>query len=791
MCGATTIADSGYFTLNQTECVSDTGVSYQHIYIPKDMQVTLSTDGGTGDFTIYASATGWANSSNFDFVSSNSNGTQHTMTLDLTAGQLFFSLDGDFQEVSVLVATDPANIDSGTDTDTGTDTGNQIPDDGFPTDASRFIGLNGTALVERIALTHPQNVSPIYNISGPDATQVYSESNMITIANAIAERAPSYTGVDDSGLESLLYFFRGAYFIQFSHPEDIPEYSVALTNAIKPALRSLFDNGNAWVATDENGPVLREALTTVDSTYLGAVFNDVTMRVLNEYNADWKASREMNAAANAIFTTLFRSQWDDDMKAIFAQDDSILDALNNFQSSNRDLLGTDAEYVLLNAVREMSRLYHVDALFDRVKVLVRDVINSTSKDNETKTIWIAAAGMADYYDRADCGYYGICGFAFNLERETLSFNYKCSDTLKIRAQHMYNDQAAWICDVLGQQETDFHNKLATSYNPVADDNNQSLELVIFNSSEDYQAYAGLFFGIDTNNGGMYLEGAPINQKNQARFIAYEAEWMRPEFHVWNLQHEYVHYLDARFNLYGDFALGMTVDTVWWTEGLGEYISQGDGNSFAISMGQSQEFALSTIFKNNYNSGQDRIYRWGYLAVRFMFERHRTDVNTILNYIRNGQYEQYQTFINGIGTRYDSEFADWLINGVELGQSNIVEFGPNDQDSTASGQAGNWAGDPVTISTDFSPCVVGDEANKYNPDNNTLSLNQTVECISSTGGNASFFIRNTDSAATRFEIRTTGGWGNADIMYKADGWPTAQDNDGYANGDGNWDSITVE
>ena len=698
---------------------------------------------------------------------------------------MYLALDGDLaSQVSLLVAIDPADLPT-------TGGGSTIPDDGFPTDATRFLGLNGDALVERIALSHPQNVSPIYNISGADATQIYSEANMLAIANAINTRAPSYNGEDTTGLESLFYFFRGAFYVQYSHPEDISEYGPAVKETIKTALRTFFNNSSAWIASEANGSVLKEALITVDSSGLGAEFNDITIRVLNTYNANWESSFNMNAAANSIFTTIFRAQWDEEMRTLYATDHTILTALNNFQSTKRHLIGSSADYVLANATRELSRLYHIPEMTAKVKVLVKGMLDTTSKNDETKAIWIGVASMADYYDRADCGYYDICGFAFTLEQETLTFNYKCSDSLKIRAQHMYNDQAAWICQVLGNQETNFHTILGSGYQPVADDNNEALELVIFDSSNDYKTYAGQFFGIDTNNGGMYLEGAPINEKNQARFIAYEAEWMKPDFHVWNLQHEYVHYLDGRFDLYGGFQLGMTVNTVWWSEGLGEYISQGDGNEYAISIGKSQDVALSEIFKNDYNSGQTRIYRWGYLAVRFMFENHRSDVEQILSLTRTGQYPEYQTFMNNIGTSYDAEFNEWLVNGVVLGDSNIVEIGPNDTDSTASGTAGNWAGEPVTISTDFSPCVVNNPANAHDKENNYVTTNQVVECINSTNGYASFVIKNEGSLATRFEITTSGGWGNADILFRADNWPSAQENEGYANGDGNFDSVIVE
>jgi hypothetical protein len=64
--------------------------------------------------------------------------------------------------------------------------------------------------------------------------------------------------------------------------------------------------------------------------------------------------------------------------------------------------------------------------------------------------------------------------------------------------------------------------------------------VVFNSSADWKRYgSALFGGVSTDNGGIYL-GDPARPGNQARFFAYEAEWKRPAFQVWNLRHEYVH-----------------------------------------------------------------------------------------------------------------------------------------------------------------------------------------------------------------------------------------------------------
>ncbi|BAJ03688.1 M9 family metallopeptidase [Shewanella violacea] len=657
------------------------------------------------------------------------------------------------------------------------------------TGCSAFIGLNGHALVTELANSDPQCVSPLYNLKGPDATALFSESNMRTVAAAVRDRAPSYTGVDTTGIESLIYFQRAALYVQFYSPNDVPAYSTGVKSDIKTQITGLFNNANIWTVSTANSGVLKETLILIDSIGLGADFNHITKEVLSRYDASWEVNFGMNAAANSIFTTIFRAQWDEPMKALFATDHTILDSMNNFQLRNRHLVGTDAEYVLTNAVREMSRLYHIPSMTSRVKTLVKAVLDSSSKNDASKVIWMAAAEMADYYDRANCNYYNICGFKAQLEAETLTFNWKCSTTLKIRAQDLYRDQASWACNVLSNQETYFHSKLSTGNTPVVNDNNDDLELIIFDSSNDYQSYAGTFFGIATNNGGMYLEGSPAGLKNQARFIAYEAEWRRPDFHVWNLQHEYVHYLDGRYNLQGDFGRAISVDTIWWIEGLAEYISYRDANTTAVTMGETGEFPLSTIFKNNYNSGQDRIYRWGYLAVRFMFENHKADVDQILAYLRNDQYTEYQTFMNNIGTSYDNEWTGWLASGLNIVDNGIIDHGPSDTAALASGKEGNWTGPVSAISTDYSACTVTSEAFRYTTDA-SLVIDQPMECIDSQNGKASFAFANVDRTNQTLWIKIGGGWGDADIYYSTTGWASGEVNDGFGIGNGNHEVIQV-
>ncbi|WP_263536321.1 collagenase [Paucibacter sp. Y2R2-4] len=256
----------------------------------------------------------------------------------------------------------------------------------------------------------------------------------------------------------------------------------------------------------------------------------------------------------------------------------------------------------------------------------------------------------------------------------MSRSHRCSDSLNLRSQALNASQEAAICSELALVEQRFHSVFKTLGRPVKGDLNRSLRANIYASNEDFGRYAGQHFNMPTDNGGMYLEGLPDQPGNQAEFIANQ----RKDGSVRNLAHEYVHYLDGRFNLHGDFCAvlhdshsppencarpaPLTPYLVWWTEGVAEYIAHGERLSARQrEAAAAKTFALSQLFDTGYetNTGEARVYSWGYLAVRFMMERHRADIEQMLSLTRVGDYPRYQALVKQWGSSFDAEFAAWL------------------------------------------------------------------------------------------------------------------------------------
>lgn len=246
---------------------------------------------------------------------------------------------------------------------------------------------------------------------------------------------------------------------------------------------------------------------------------------------------------------------------------------------------------------------------------------------------------------------------------TLPVNHSCSSTLRIRAQRMNSQQLGSVCTSLSGQAAFFHDVVKSDNRPVSGDNNTSLEVVVFDSSSEYRRLAGSLYGISTDNGGMYLEGNPSAPGNQARFVAYRDE-TGSAFTVKNLNHEYTHYLDGRFNMFGDWNANVSTPTLWWIEGLAEYVSYGylrRPNTWAAGEASRQTYALSTLFDTTQQHDQNRVYAWSYLAVYYLVENRPADVAKILGHYRTGSWQAARTYIKqNIGTRYDADFRRWLL-----------------------------------------------------------------------------------------------------------------------------------
>lgn len=581
-----------------------------------------------------------------------------------------------------------STVDDDTDTDTDTDTDDDSTvdddstkdddtsdDDTVVDDETELFPHKGKCTVEdftvdrvniesRVANSDYECMRTWFSPSLEQADVAFSTMSVSRITGGLKKAIEAYKGTKEQA-QQIYYlgeFIKAAYknrhdtFAKKLQPFS-SELSADIANTIQQFLRSPY----ALTDGREQQEALASMLIVVDSIRQLAIAAPDVFAILDSFSADKSDSYYYRKAINNIFVAMAGHSQTKAFYDVIESDSSYIHRLSGFITNNEWAIGTDSEQLLGNAARELARLIKTSDA--ETKKVVVDTLDSLLKryplGGKSDRIWVGIAEMVDAYASDYLEQLGLSNSKSVLKQRIMTFSYDCRGPARILAQEMTEAQAITSCETLNLKEDDFHQTVNTGYQPVADDHSDSVDVIVFKTKSDYSTYSSFLFDNTTNNGGQFLERDPSKQGNVPRFVAYQNGW-DDDFSILNLEHEYVHYLDGRFNQYGDFHDTMREGSiVWWLEGFAEYMYYKEGYNAALVLGKEKTHTLADVFSTNYSDGLNRVYRWGYLAVRFMIEKHPEDVTELLGYSRTGQYKEWVKLLERLGPAYNTEFHSWL------------------------------------------------------------------------------------------------------------------------------------
>ncbi|MER5351040.1 collagenase [Kitasatospora sp. NPDC002551] len=707
-----------------------------------------------------------------------------------------------------------------------------------------FAGRTGAALVSYVTASTPECIGSLFLLAGgPYASGVFRQSQMATMADAFQSAAATYPGDNSAGTWQVVLFLRAGYYVHEKDPARVGTYDSSLTAAVARGLDTFVAGPHFADATDANGPVAAEAVILTDSADLQHRYLDTYRQVLDGYNASYNTSKHLLNFVNSVLSALDRGHQNKAYTTAVAADPRIVDTLAAFTRDHRDLLGTDNSFLESNAGIELARYVKYPALQAKVRPLIKELLDGSSMTGPTAPLWVGAAHTAWYFDEGQCASYGVCDLPRRLAEAALPITHTCNATVTLRAQDLTAAELAAVCADLKGEDAFFHN-LVRDNGPVPGQYQSSVQVVVFASQADYRTYAGPIFGANTGNGGITLTGDPSDPANQPVSIMYR----HPKENgftarIWNLNHEYAHALDARYDFKGDFYDQTSVPNLWWLEGVAEYVSytyRGITDANAVAQAPKHTYALSTLFQSTYlNSDVVRTYHWGYLATRFMIERYPSVVQTMLHYFRTGNYAQGYAYYNGIGTRYDAGFTSWLDScatdlcltagtpkaafdatvrdlNVQLTDRSTVtngkggittrswNFGDGTTSTTASpsksyrtpgtytvtltvtdsnGKAAT-ASNSVTVTAPAAPVACA------NPDPRAMDYNCYRTGRSADAGSVDQLYIHLPAGTTTLTVSTSGGTGTAHLYYNADRWASSTSYTAASTDSGTTQTLTV-
>ncbi len=572
--------------------------------------------------------------------------------------------------------------DKDTDTDTDTDTDDDstkdddtTDDDTVVDDDTELFPHKGKCTVEdftvdrvniesRVANSDYECMRTWFSPSLEQADVVFSTMSVSRITGGLKKAIEAYKGTKEQA-QQIYYlgeFIKAAYKNRHdTFAKKLQPFSSELSADIANTIQQFLRSPHALTDGREQQEALASMLIVVDSIRQLAIAAPDVFAILDSFSADKSDSYYYRKAINNIFVAMAGHSQTKAFYDVIESDSSYIHRLSGFITNNEWAIGTDSEQLLGNAARELARLVKTEDA--ETKKVVVDTLDSLLKryplGGKSDRIWVGIAEMVDAYAPDYLEQLGLSNSKSVLKQRIMTFSYDCRGPARILAQEMTEAQAITSCETLNLKEDDFHQTVNTGYQPVADDHSDSVDVIVFKTKSDYSTYSSFLFDNTTNNGGQFLERDPSKQGNVPRFVAYQNGW-DDDFSILNLEHEYVHYLDGRFNQYGDFHDTMREgNIVWWLEGFAEYMYYKEGYNAALVLGKEKTHTLADVFSTNYSDGLNRVYRWGYLAVRFMIEKHPENVTELLGYSRTGQYKEWVKLLERLGPAYNTEFHSWL------------------------------------------------------------------------------------------------------------------------------------
>ena len=566
-----------------------------------------------------------------------------------------------------------------------------------------------------------------WQLTSSARSSIFRMANMLTVAEESKVLGANYQGERAEDVRKFLFFLRAAYYSRFYHDAEFDWHEAPgatpaargcrssacerVTHASMEALDVLFENGVfLTLSSEEHGDVATEAFRLtywLDISRYIPTYKD-WLRVLSVERVQYQA---MISATDTIFGAFFRGHYGYYVEA------SVKEEILATIGSDSEWVEIMLEVALLteihdvaivlseNAARELSRFLQYGSpthcshcpipIFPSLVSAVRTIFNTYEDvSGEGVSVKLIAARVVD--DIELCELIGSCDLREEVEAVVLPISHQCQGVpVTIRAQSLTERQRANACEKLIMTEARFHRLLMTQdSDPVEEDNNDYLHIIVFEDDENYRTYSRFLFGNSTNNGGIFREGDPAGEQDRRTWlgrsstplvIVYEAYWIiDPDPPILGLAHEYAHYLDGRFVKRGaSWDYGNSI--VGWAEGLAEYIFRFNENRWAMELIRDtveDRANFGQILRATYRDSVELAYGWSYLAVRFLFEQHPAEVQKIIGLFRAGKYSEYEEYIDELAA-FDDDFSRWL---EVVGNVNLTEIDLGEPVSTAEGRA---------------------------------------------------------------------------------------------------------
>ncbi len=537
----------------------------------------------------------------------------------------------------------------------------------------QWANLSTTALLTEMKQNATYDCYRIMFRSDAYSPALFTNQKIQSVANELKRLAPTYDGTADSQVYGLTIYLHVALYIDFVN-KDVT-INTASYDAMRAATAALANNSNLFAINTYALNVFREYAIIAsdmqvryDANVLKAL--ETTIREIVE-DRKWKTIKDPALLKQYLAV---RNQIYD---AIFFPVDAPYEAALSARPISIELLGTLAvdqeiiaqggnfKFLWSNAIGGLSRLATSDVLIGEIQEELARIIRHFDRLSPS---WVVA--MVALNEHGDCKAYNLCENPLSVKQELEAFLFPKTvtyddDAMRIRTG-ISDEKIQGLYHAAKQVQAQFFRLLQTD-EPVAGDTNDTINMVIFKSKQDYDDYAPFLYGILTNNGGIYIE-------TRATFYTWDRTvGVESSLSLESLfRHEYCHYLQGRYLVPGSWGgsnpMYANSRLVWYEEGMADFFAGAtDVNGIQFLAQNATNIinrngdwpSLNTVFDSNYASGNNYHYTYGNATWYNWYLNDFQLLKRFFEYTRNNDIAGFDALVASLRTTGEASYTNFL------------------------------------------------------------------------------------------------------------------------------------
>ena len=478
---------------------------------------------------------------------------------------------------------------------------------------------------------------------------VFTDENIVWIANKIEEIAPLYDGDNSEGIFQLMFFIHEAYYHEWYG--QIDEFDQSTTDEVFAAINAIKMSPHILDSGEESRKITEKLIGLADTVDAQALVLSLYVEILETFPSE-PSFYEINnyglpsytqRTVSTVLISIHRSAHYTDVNAHA----EIFDLLAGVaEISTDEEITNNAEVIVNQAMWAFARfayttppyseIYYWTSVNDMYDLACEYLIEAenyhySQDDYSLPYLWALTTHDSFYTvpheDRCvnEINDYTIDEIIPLLEEQLFPNTYSFDDGRIQINTPLDEDEAISLYYSIKEVQAQYF-RITESLQPVIDDPNHELAFMIYGSKEEYHTWQYFIYGLNSNNGGIYIE-------QWGRVFTYQRT---PEESIYTLdelvRHEYVHYLDGRYmieEMWGENDFYDNGRLTWFNEGLAEFLvgsSNRDGimpREIIVEQIQndgSNRMSVEEIFNSDYGSGF-KFYRYSAVLIDYVYHEH--------------------------------------------------------------------------------------------------------------------------------------------------------------------------